>query len=56
MSNDKKPDFSNVQSSSDTAPAGGGSGGLAGAKPDFSNVVSGSDTVAGGSGGGGGTG
>lgn len=56
MSNDKKPDFSNVQSSSDTAPAGGGSGGLAGAKPDFSNVVSGSDTIAGGSGGGGGTG
>lgn len=49
MSNDKKPDFSNVQSSSDTAPAGGGGGSLGGlgGKPDFSNVVGGSDTVAG---------
>lgn len=56
MSNDKKPDFSNVQSSSDTAPAGGGGGlGRLDGKPDFSNVVGGSDTVAG-SGDGGSTG
>ncbi|MCR6664191.1 MAG: LysM peptidoglycan-binding domain-containing protein [Luteimonas sp.] len=48
MSNDKKPDFSNVQSSSDTAPAGGGASlGRLDGKPDFSNVVGGSDTVAG---------
>lgn len=56
MSNDKKPDFSNVQSGANTQPTGGGGGGsggtLAGAKPDFSNVVSGADTVAGGGGGG----
>ena len=59
MSNEKKPDLSNVQSSSDTVPAGGGGGGLGnlGGKPDFSNVVGGSDTVAGtGEGGGGSTG
>lgn len=49
MSNDKKPDFSNVQSGANTKPAGGGggdTGGLAGARPDFSNVVSGADNVA----------
>lgn len=55
MSNDKKPDFSNVQSGANTKPSGGGGGGtggtLAGGKPDFSNVVSGADTVAGGGGG-----
>lgn len=48
MSNDKKPDFSNVQSGANTQSAGGGggsTGGLAGGKPDFSNVVSGADTV-----------
>ena len=55
MSNDKKPDFSNVQSGANTKPSGGGGGStggtLAGGKPDFSNVVSGADTVAGGGGG-----
>src|SRR5690606_40874161 len=49
MSNDRKPDFSGVQSGANTKPAGGqgaaGSGTLAGAKPDFSNVRSGADTV-----------
>lgn len=48
MSNDRKPDFSNVQSGANTKPAGGQEGGdapLAGAKPDFSNVRSGADTV-----------
>lgn len=50
MSNDRKPDFSNVQSGANTKPASGqdagsGSGTLAGAKPDFSNVRSGADTV-----------
>ena len=35
MSNDPKPDFSNVQSSASTAPA----------KPDFSNVQSSASTV-----------
>jgi nucleoid-associated protein YgaU len=47
MSNDKKPDFSNVQSGANTRSAGGESGTLAGARPDFSNVVSGADTVPG---------
>jgi len=49
MSNERKPDFSNVQSGANTRPAGDtarrGDGTLAGAKPDFSNVVSGADTV-----------
>ncbi|MGJ4730889.1 LysM peptidoglycan-binding domain-containing protein [Luteimonas sp. SDU101] len=45
MSNDRKPDFSNVQSGANTRPAEGGSPTLAGAKPDFSNVSSGADTV-----------
>lgn len=45
----RKPDFSNVQSHSDTTPSGSGGSG----KPDFSNVQSHTDTVAGGSGGGG---
>ena len=48
MSNDSKPDFSNVQSGANTRPVGdeGRDGGrLAGARPDFSNVVSGADTV-----------
>jgi len=47
MSNDRKPDFSNVQSGANTRPAAGSGGGgtLAGAKPDFSNVSSGADTV-----------
>ncbi|MGY1410818.1 MULTISPECIES: LysM peptidoglycan-binding domain-containing protein [unclassified Luteimonas] len=50
MSNDRKPDFSSVQSGANTKPAGGQEGGggggtLAGAKPDFSNVRSGADTV-----------
>ena len=44
MSNDRKPDFSNVQSGANSQPAGGGTP-LAGAKPDFSNVSSGADTV-----------
>lgn len=57
MSNDKKPDFSNVQSGANTKPAGGGGiGDLAGGKPDFSNVVSGADTVPGTGGGSGGAG
>ena len=38
MSNDRKPDFSNVQSSATTTPA-------APAKPDFSNVQSSSSTT-----------
>lgn len=50
MSNDRKPDFSNVQSGASTTPGsgsgtGGGSGTLAGARPDFSNVSSGADSV-----------
>lgn len=51
MSNDRKPDFSNVQSGASTTPgsgSGGGAGGsgtLAGARPDFSNVSSGADSV-----------
>ena len=47
MSNDRKPDFSNVQSGANTRPdaGSGGSGTLAGGKPDFSNVSSGADTV-----------
>jgi nucleoid-associated protein YgaU len=48
MNSDKKPDFSNVQASSDTAPAGGGGARVRlDGKPDFSNVAGGSDTVAG---------
>ena len=45
MSNDRKPDFSNVQSGASSKPSAGGGGSLAGAKPDFSNVVSGADSV-----------
>lgn len=48
------PDFSNVQSHSDTVPGGRGAGG--GGSPDFSNVQSHSDTVPGGGGAGGGMG
>ena len=45
MSNDRKPDFSNVQIGANSKPADGGSAPLAGARPDFSNVSSGADTV-----------
>ncbi|MDH7454425.1 LysM peptidoglycan-binding domain-containing protein [Luteimonas composti] len=45
MSNDRKPDFSNVQSGANSKPADAGNKPLAGARPDFSNVSSGADTV-----------
>lgn len=47
-SSSDSPDFSNVQSHSDTVPRGSGAGG--GGSPDLSNVQSHSDTVPGGGG------
>jgi len=50
----KKPDFSKVQSSADTASGKSGGGGGAGGRPDFSNVQGSADTVPGNTGGSGG--
>lgn len=43
MTNDRKPDFSGVQSGASSVPADGAK--PTGGKPDFSNVVSGADSV-----------
>ena len=40
MSNDRKPDFSNVQSGANSKPADAGNKPLAGARPDFCPDVS----------------
>jgi len=52
MNNDRKPDFSRVQSGTSSVPADdGGKATLPGGRPDFSNVVSGADSVPAGQGG-----
>ena len=52
MTNERKPDFSRVQSGASSQPAGdGGKAPLQGGRPDFSNVVSGADSVPAGQGG-----
>lgn len=46
MNNERKPDFSRVQSGASSQPAdAGGKADPEGGRPDFSNVVSGADSV-----------